>query len=135
MGYRSDVLLAIAVRPEDADTFWAAYIIYPGVQEAGVAEHWKRVERDGAVVFYSHHHDVKWYESYPDVKAFEVAMTLGGVLRSGGDEFPTATCFIRVGEDDMDVERCFEESACAPGELREVLGDMFQLRSSIEVDV
>lgn len=48
----------------------------------------------------------KWYESYPDIQAFEVIWsTFREAYESGEDKPKIDGAFIRIGEDDDDVER------------------------------
>lgn len=135
MGYRSDVLLAVAVEKKNADTFWAAYIIYPGVQETDVAKEWERVDRDDVVVFYTKQECIKWYREYPDVMALEAALTLARELDAEDNDFSATTEHMEIGEEGHDITSEILDSDSAPDILRMALLDMFILRREIEVMV
>jgi hypothetical protein len=60
--------------------------------------------------------DVKWYESYPDVKGFEEAVRKFEKLSDGGREWLWE--FVRVGEEIEDIEN--KASDHAEGLLRVV---------------
>jgi hypothetical protein len=50
--------------------------------------------------------DVKWYESYPDVRMFDKMLRALDVANDGSDAGIPGYCteFIRIGEDSGDVE-------------------------------
>ena len=66
--------------------------------------------------------DVKWYESYPDVKGFEEAVRKFEKLSDGGDKWLWE--FVRLGEEVEDVE----DKSCAEAE------SLLYVNRSIECD-
>lgn len=95
MGYRSDVAIAIQFEtPEHLAAFKAA------VKLSGVAADIEALEdfrdRDDRTIncYYA---DVKWYESFDDVKATHRLMEQA-VDQEG------SYCFVRIGEDYNDIE-------------------------------
>jgi len=108
MGYRSEVSIMFYVRGTDTDPtagaalkFWFEET-YP-VREA--EDNWcaKITKSDNSVsVDYD---DVKWYESYDHVQAVEAAIRkFDDTFRCGDEEGHYAHEFLRIGEDDTDIE-------------------------------
>lgn len=68
-----------------------------------------RDETRGMVVWKFQNTDVKWYDSYPEVQAFEAFwdkfMELAEEPEEGGDPIFWACEFMRIGEEDDDVEQ------------------------------
>ena len=107
MGYRSDVSIIFYARGSSNDAsanatlkFWFDET-YP-VREA---EEWGATirKRDNAIVV--DYEDVKWYESYEHVIAVELAIRkFDETFRCGDEDGQYAHEFLRVGEDDTDIE-------------------------------
>lgn len=139
MGYRSDVLVAVACdTSEHMDELFAVYRTHPMVQKHSLAEQFKRVsEADEAAVAYVHLTSAKWYEFYEDVQGFEHILRLAETF---GDEreWAIATLFIRVGEDTTDIvyeeHRSNKVSNGGGWEVYEALDDRFRLQRRIEVN-
>lgn len=100
MGYRSQVAVVIYGDSRDAEkyallktlmntTFKEAYTEFDGNAEWHDDKHVLEFKLD----------EVKWYDSYPDVKLFM------GMLDGIGDIEGFNYEFMRIGEDDDDVER------------------------------
>ena len=97
MGYRSDI--AVLVYPADHEKYPMLKTLMGTTFKAiddewGGCSHW--VDKAGVLKFEIS--DIKWYESYPEVRRFEAFL---GDVEDLGFEFE----FIRIGEDTGDVER------------------------------
>lgn len=106
MGYRSDVMLVIYPDAEDSEEYKMLYAQlkvlmatqFKDLVDNGFSTCMTWVDSDCTLKFDMQ--GVKWYDSYPDVRAFE-AMLSG----FNTDEIPGyCTEFIRIGEDDNDVQ-------------------------------
>lgn len=107
MGYRSDV--AALVYPNDREKYPMLKTLMATTFKAiddewGGNSHWE----DTSGVLRFDINDIKWYESYPEVRRFESFLDEVADL---GFEFE----FIRIGEEGGDVER--KESADSQGYL------------------
>ena len=107
MGYRSDVTAVIYGDARDIEkynvlktlmntTFKEAY------DEWGNCAVWH--DEKGVLEFMVE--DIKWYESYPDVLAFLTMLENLSLIEGYNYEF------VRVGEDDNDIERQSEGNQC-----------------------
>jgi hypothetical protein len=121
MGYRSDVLIAIAFSSvEHRDEVWAVYCIDPRVQKHNLSEVWNRHD-DGPypVLWYSEEY-TKWYDSYDDVSGVEHLMDLMSEFAQEKG-LPYAYVFYRVGEETTDIEIGMKEpsrSSARPTSVR-----------------
>lgn len=144
MGYRSDVLLAVALPTELAGTLIAGYMIQPGVQDEGTLNGWCRTDWPdlGATVIWASFAGVKWYQSYSDVMAYERMFELCGELADvEGSKFYALTRFLRIGENEGDIESSDNDHLFDVGAspdnvdaLRQLLWDVFSLRREICID-
>lgn len=139
MGYRSDVILAVAVPKEHADMLQAAYMLQPGVAEYKCMQEWKKTTDGDVVIFWAEFHDVKWYETYGDVQALERMLSLpADFAEQENSNFEAATMKIRVGEEMQDVEYdCLTHGGYDPYpafELREALESRFSVRTEVVAD-
>ena len=111
MGYRSDVRFVVALPSEaERNSIMALYSMHPLVQEHDIATDWTPYEvmaqvyfRDAGVPMYLLSYDdtdVKWYDSYEEVQA---VMHMEKLLDSLEGRC-YAYRFIRIGEDDSDIE-------------------------------
>jgi hypothetical protein len=83
MGYRSDILLAIVFKTkEHRDEVWAIYCMDPLVQKHDVASQWTPHDGDFFSLWFEGN-DLKWYESYEDVQAFEHLQTVAAQFAAG----------------------------------------------------
>ena len=105
MGYRSDILIAIAFKTKtQRDEIWAVYCIDPVVQRLNLAEQWKHTDNDEFTpIAYYYEEGVKWYENYDDVKGIERLLTLTEEFYENR-ELPFAYIKYRIGEDLNDTE-------------------------------
>ena len=137
MGYRSDVVIGFAFKAKaQIDELMAVYRMDPRVQKNDLESAWKISERDNAVFLYYAADYVKWYESFDDVQGLEYMRTLVNTFdeergRGEGDLplFPFAFRFIRIGEEDPDVETDASDNDM---DLMEELWDRMSLRREIE---
>lgn len=125
MGYRSDVLLAIAfAHKEDRDEVWAVYCMDPRVQEHNLASEWKNHddEKAGIYCLWWDVDHVKWYESYSDVQGYEHLKTVAEQFAENrGTQY--AWVKYRIGEETSDIEKELMEND-GTGDLQEYLWDM-----------
>ena len=108
MGYRSDVSIIFYARGNSNDAgrntllklwFDENYPVMVAKDEWGATI---RQKEDAIIVDYE---DVKWYESYEHVIAVELAIRkFDDTFRCGDEDGQYAHEFLRVGEDDTDIE-------------------------------
>jgi hypothetical protein len=140
MGYRSDVVLAVALPTNHADTLIAAYMIQPGVQEHNCLKDWHKDVHGDKTILWVGFNDVKWYEGYEDVKAYERMESLcQDLAEAPGSTFLAASIFLRIGENEDDMERAThtytQESNDDVGyDLLEALEERFAIRRELLVD-
>ena len=132
MGYRSDVALGIvfadAAKLKD---FALKVMAFQPEEVRGALVQYSASEYSDEFIF-AFLEQWKWYDSYPDVQA-HVA------LQDFAREHGAATAYIRVGEDDGDVERDFMEPSQVPADadpeqvndLMNVLYENFEIRTQI----
>ena len=134
MGYRSEVLLAIAFADKaHRDEALAVYAMHPLVQKHDLLKEWKQHDyEDGEThiycLWFSDDH-VKWYESYEDVQGYEYMSQVAADFSENRD-FPYAWIKYRLGEnyDDTEVEELDDDK---DGALRDYLWDMCSIQRSI----
>jgi hypothetical protein len=139
MGYRSDVVIGFAFKAKaQIDELMAVYRMDPRVQHNDLESAWKISERDNAVFLYYAADYVKWYESFDDVQGLEYMRTLVNTFdeergRGEGDLplFPFAFRFIRIGEEDPDVETDASDNDM---DLMEELWERMTLSREINTD-
>jgi hypothetical protein len=104
MGYRSDVLIAIAFSSvEHRDAVWAVYCIDPRVQKHNLTGAWKNCDSGPYPVLWFYEEHTKWYDTYDDVKGIEYMMHLISEFAQERD-LPYACVFQRIGEETTDIE-------------------------------
>ena len=104
MGYRSDVLIAVAFsNKEHRDEVWAVYCMDQRVKDNNLAEAWQTYdEGEYPVLWYEQDH-VKWYESYDDVQGIEHMIEVASnFAQERGLHY--ASIMLRVGEEMTDIE-------------------------------
>ena len=105
MGYRSDVYIAVAfASEEDMKEVLAVYTIDPRVQKYNLLQGWEVTEDN---ILYYHNDYVKWYSDYDDVEGIEHMLRLADKFHEERD-MPIAYRFIRLGEEDTDIEDRYE---------------------------
>lgn len=101
MGYRSTVAFIISFKDKETlDNYLAPRLLDEHIKND--RENFSRIAWDDASVMY-HAEDVKWYNEYEDVRA--LTKLYKDTIEAGG-----AYRFIRVGEDDKDIEDEYAES-------------------------
>ena len=124
MGYRSEVCIIVQMdRPEKAGEKhsdktikdWHLFIselkANPKCEKA-----MKELTKEGDMEYggidmkncslYAHFWDMKWYSSYPEVKSFEAILEIAEeYINQTKHQFKMSACFIRVGEEDGDIDR------------------------------
>ena len=109
MGYRSTVAFVISFKDKETlDNYLAPRLLDENLKND--RENFSRIAWDDAsVMYYSEEikwydeYEIKWYDEYEDVRA--LTKLYKGVIEAGG-----AYRFIRVGEDDRDIEEEYAES-------------------------
>ena len=112
MGYISEVLLTIAFETiEQMEEVWAIYCIDPKVQATDVAKEWRRDTEGKYPTLAYYTEGSKWYESYPDVQAFEYMQTLAETFVESR-KFKYAWIKFRIGEEtnDIEVDECASDA-------------------------
>jgi hypothetical protein len=101
MGYRSTVAFVISFKDKETlDNYLAPRLLDENLKND--RENFSRIAWDDASVMY-HAEDIKWYNEYEDVRA--LTKLYKDTIEAGG-----AYRFIRVGEDDKDIEEEYAES-------------------------
>ena len=101
MGYRSKVAFIISFKDKETlDNYLAPRLLDENLKND--RENFSRIAWDDASVMY-HAEDIKWYNEYEDVRA--LTKLYKDTIEAGG-----AYRFIRVGEDDKDIEEEYAES-------------------------
>jgi hypothetical protein len=132
MGYRSDVALGIVFADAAKLKDFALKVMAFQPQEVRGALVQYSASEDSDEFIFAFLEQWKWYDSYPDVQA-HVA------LQDFAREHGAATAYIRVGEDDDDVERDFMEPSQVPADadpeqvndLMNVLYESFEVVTQI----
>ena len=115
MGYRSDVAIAIYGPEEVMVPFIAAERLKPGSVLSTCAEfikHFKHTQtypfsvRAPCIGITAQFEDVKWYDSYPDVQAWQM------LLSEASEVGDICTEFVRVGEEPTDVDTDYHGDGC-----------------------
>lgn len=123
MGYRSDVLIAVAFRnKEDRDEVWAVYCMDPRVQKHNLAGAWKNHDEGDYPVLWYEDTDVKWYDNYEDVQGIEHLIAVASDFAQERGH-PFGAINYRIGEDLSDIETT-EREADPDGNLLSYLFDM-----------
>jgi hypothetical protein len=123
MGYRSDVLIAVAFKDkEQRDEVWAVYVMDPRVQKHNLTAQWRTYDEGPYPVLWYEDTGVKWYENYEDVSGIEHLIEVASnFARERGH--PYAAINYRVGEDLNDIETT-DRTADPDGALRDFLWEM-----------
>lgn len=123
MGYRSDVLIAVAFKDnEQRDEVWAVYCMDPRVQKHNLTGAWKNYDEGAYPVLWYEAEDVKWYESYDDVSGIEHLIDVASDFAEERG-LPYAAINYRIGEELNDIGTT-EREADPTGEMLSFLFDM-----------
>ena len=106
MGYRSEVCMTIYGETEQDMRDLKVMMDTAGIDLDG---HWSPGHWGINDEFFSFHvHEVKWYEAFPEVQAvmkvWELAISLNETERKEGESERFSGMFLRIGEDNTDVE-------------------------------
>ena len=141
MGYRSDVVIAVAMgSKKDLDELMAVYALNIFVQKENLLPEWEIGEYEDAWVAMYKAEGVKWYDSYDDVKGFEALTKLAETFWEERN-MPYAYRFIRIGEEDNDIEISCNESDCGGQDdvqgsrLADTLADALYVSRSVSNDI
>lgn len=97
MGYRSDVAIGIAFKDKEAMVAFLSGIKLKGdVIPQCELDHYKVAYNTEMVLLVARFHDVKWYDSFPDVKCHHDLLGMASEAGCG-------TAFIRIGEEYNDI--------------------------------
>lgn len=130
MGYRSDVVLAVAFETqEQMNEVLAVYAMDPLVQKHNIMQEWRMDEHHPRMVYFAE--DVKWYPEFEDVQAVHNIETVAGEFASKRG-FDYGVYYVRYGEDPSDIEEVCSGSAI---DLARTLNDLVTVYHSIEVNI
>lgn len=125
MGYRSDILLAIAFeKKEHRDEVMAIYAMHNLVQKYNLARELHAhddVNGSTYVLWYSAEY-TKWYTSYEDVQGFEHMLSVA-IDFYDNRQFPFAWHKYRIGEETQDIETDTTHRGDEDGDLQDYLWD------------
>ena len=131
MGYRSDVYIGVAFENEaDLKELLAVYAIDPRVQKLNLMKEWDVMEDNILLCVIE---GTKWYAGYEDVQGIEHMLNLADKFDAERD-MPIAYRFVRLGEDEDDIETR-EEHNGDEGQLIEKLWAGMQLSRKMEVSL
>jgi len=101
MGYRSEVKAVFYTEDKEK---WPVLKLY---MEENFPKEWslERIESSHYYGYVFSAGDIKWYESYPDVQAFDAFVdAYRNLIDSESSTLSWAYEFIRIGEDTKDIE-------------------------------
>ena len=130
MGYRSDVVLAVAFETqEQMNEVLAIYAMDSLVQKHNVMQEWRMDDCHPRMVYFAE--GVKWYPRFEDVRAVQNIETVAGEFASKRG-FEYGVYYLRYGEDPRDIEEVYSGS---DRELAHALSDLVTIYHSIEIDI
>ena len=133
MGYRSEVVLAVAFKTqEQMEEVLAAYAMDPLVQKHNIMQGWRMDKRHPRMVYFADH--VKWYPEFEDVQAVHNIETVAGEFASKRG-FDYGGYYLRFGENPDDKEEVYSgdiELRIAASDLVTVIQTVYH---SIEVSI
>lgn len=131
MGYRSDVVLAVAFEtPEQMDEVLAVYAMDPLVQKHNTMKEWI-IQRDPSPIVAYLAEGVKWYSRFEDVQAVSCIDQVAGQFASKRG-FNYGLYYLRCGEDLNDVEETHGGNSM---DLAYALSDLVTFHRSIAMDI
>ena len=104
MGYRSEVMAAFYTTNKDEAPLLKLFIEENWPKEGNLtAYEWLKSDKYFGILFYEE--DVKWYESFPDVQAFDAfAEKFSEIADSEEKRSDWHHEFVRIGEEYQDIE-------------------------------
>lgn len=132
MGYRSDILIAVAFKTKtQRDEIWAVYCMDKRVQEHNLAAQWQRSNEDEFIpILYYYEEGVKWYDNYDDVSGIEHMRDVAEQFEENRD-LPFAWLKYRIGEELTDVEVEEYHSDDSSDDNHDLISELWQ-RANIE---
>jgi hypothetical protein len=97
MGYRSTVAIGIAFPNREALVAFLTTVKLDNTMPPEELAHYKVDEFKDMVLLHARFEDVKWYDSYDDVKCHQNMLNCAYERNYG-------TAFVRIGEEDNDIE-------------------------------
>ena len=130
MGYRSDVIIAVAFKDNaHRDEVWAVYCMDPRVQKHDLTGAWKNYDKGDYPVLWYQGNCVKWYDSYEDVQGIEhLAEVASNFARERGYHY--GSIYYRVGEEMTDMESA-ERAADPDGSMMSMLYDLCGIKRRV----
>jgi len=124
MGYRSDMLIAVAFKNKaQRDEVLAVYVMDQRVTDNNLAPaRWKNYDAGEYPVLYFEAEDVKWYDNDDDVQGIEHLIDVASNFAQERGH-PFASLYYRIGEELNDIETT-EKKADPSGEMLSFLFDM-----------
>ena len=120
MGYYSEVAICMAFEDDEKrDAFWEVVRLRKDEMAKQLENHCAKDDRMPWITY--DHNSTKWYDSFPEVQAFDALMDL--CVECGG-----AYKFMRLGEENEDIEN--REEAADGGNV-DVPWDAFYMERSI----
>ena len=130
MGYRSDVYIGVAFQSEaDLKEVLAVYALDQRVQKLNLLKEWGVMEDN---ILSCAIEGTKWYAGL-DVQGIEHMLTLAEQFHAERD-MPVAYRFVRIGEDECDLE-IREEHGGDEGQLIEKLWDGMRTTRTVEISL
>ena len=130
MGYRSDVVLAVAFEtPEQMEEVLAVYAMDPLVQKHDIMQEWRMDDCHPRMAYFAE--NIKWYPEYEDVQAVHNIETVAGEFASKRG-FGYGVYYLRFGEDADDKEEVYSGS---DRELAHALSDLVTIYHSIGINI
>jgi len=104
MGYRSEVVAAFYTTNKDEAPLLKLFIEENWPKEGNLtAYEWIKSDEHFGIIF--HEEDVKWYESYPEVQAFDAfTEKFMEIADSEEKRYNWFYEFVRIGEEYQDIE-------------------------------
>ncbi len=104
MGYRSDIAIAFAFKTkEQIEELMAIYRMNEKVQKYECEKHWNIHDWGESWGLTLTINNVKWYDAYEDVQAFEYMHDLVLEFYANREGFRYAYRMILIGEEDKDI--------------------------------
>jgi hypothetical protein len=130
MGYRSDVIIAVAFKDKaHRDEVWAVYCMDPRVQKHGLTTAWDTYNKGDYPVLWCQADGVKWYDDYEDVQGIEhLAEVASNFAQERGYQY--GSVYYRVGEEFTDIESA-ERAADPDGSMMSMLYDLCGIRREV----
>jgi len=147
MGYRSDVALAVAIPSmKTMLEVLSVYRMHPNVQKENLLEDYWQLkmpemelhngDKQPICVLFYKVDDIKWYDGYEDVEGMSHINTVcKQFAEERGDEFDYAYWFVRIGEQEDDIETVGDYTDTDIGhEMFSCLQDIIWVTREVQTD-